>query len=140
MVRSPCFILVLMGFLAACNAGRHSSAGFRLPHGGDAERGRTAFIAHRCNTCHDVSGADLPRPSSPRIVAVALGGETSREKPDGYLVTSIINPSYSRVRQASPHAMPDYARELTVAELVDLVEFLQAHYTVRRMPPGPVYY
>ncbi len=131
----------------SCDTGRRSSAGFRLPDGGDAERGKAAFVALECHTCHEVAGVDLPR-SAAQQARIVLGGPVAREISDGYLVTSIINPPY---RLAHPMKrfttvgdkprMPDYGDKLTVRQLTDLVTFLQSRYEVRLPAPRyPNYY
>lgn len=123
--------------LNGCEYGPHSSAGFRLPLTGDADLGKQAFVAHECHSCHRVEGESLPasRVSKP----VALGGDINRQITDGFLVTSIINPShviagYTKVDSALSETvvrMPEFRDKMTVAELVDLVAFLQSKYTVR---------
>ena len=135
------------GFAAlsmACGSGRHSAAGFRLPEDGDAARGKAAFAALECHTCHEVSGVDLPRPTVQPPVPVVLGGEVNREVTDGYLVSAIINPNYRLAVYPKPQIttggqsrMPSYADRITVRQLTDVVAFLQANYTVR--PPTPAY-
>lgn len=52
-------IVALLGGTVACDSGRHSSAGFRLPVSGDVERGKVAFVQLGCNHCHEVNGMDL---------------------------------------------------------------------------------
>ena len=77
--------------------------------------------------------------------AVALGGALHQQITDGYLVTSIINPShvlsgYAKSNAALPESelrMPDYSNDLTVAEVTDLVAFLQSKYSVQRAPRYP---
>jgi hypothetical protein len=47
-------VLVIAALLSAgvaCDSGRHSSAGFRLPQDGDAERGKLAFVELGCPSC-----------------------------------------------------------------------------------------
>ncbi len=140
-------LAVLLGAVTACNSGRHSPAGFRLPEDGDIERGKAAFVALGCGGCHEVSGVDLPRPTAQPPVMVTLGGEKAREMPDGYLVTSIIYPSYKLapypkdlITVGGKSRMPDYTEKMTVRQLTDVVAFLQSHYTVRRMMAKPAYY
>lgn len=130
----------------ACTTGRRSAAGFRLP-AGNAERGKIAFVQHDCHTCHEVSGTDLPKPNVQPPVPVILGGAIAVEKTDGYMVTSIINPSHQIVRGPKDlvmagfnSRMPSHAEQMTVQELADIVEFLQAHYTVSRPPLNAGYY
>jgi hypothetical protein len=55
---------------------------------------------------------------------------------DGYLVSAIINPSHAIARGlaegdvsvGNTSRMPDYARGMTVRQLVDIVAFLQSKY------------
>jgi sulfur-oxidizing protein SoxX len=140
-------LAVWLGTLAACNSGRHSPAGFRLPENGSIERGKTAFVALGCSGCHEVSGVDLPQPTARPPVMVALGGERTQEMPDGYLVTSIIYPDYrlaaypkELITVNGKSRMPDYTDKMTVRQLADVVAFLQSRYTVRRMVGKPAYY
>ena len=139
-------IVALLAGAVACDSGRHSSAGFRLPFDGDVEKGRATFVAKGCNQCHEVAGVDLPKPTIQPPVPVVLGGTVSREVTDGYLVTSIINPSYvlapyprELITAGGKSRMPDYTERMTVRELVDTVAFLQSRYTVRP-PTRPAYY
>lgn len=141
-------IPALLVLTIACNSGRRSPSGFRLPADGDIERGKAAFLALGCYSCHEVSGADLPRPAVKPPVPVVLGGEVTRELTDGYLVTSLINPSHKLapyrkdlITVAGKSRMPEYAEEMTVRQLTDLVAFLQSRYTVRQLAAKyPRYY
>jgi mono/diheme cytochrome c family protein len=138
----PAFLVALAAFgLASCGSGRYSSSGFRLPADGDAARGKIAFQAFGCHTCHLVPGSDLPRPTVEPPVPVALGGMVSQPIADGYLVTSIINPSYqlahypvAQITTGGQSRMPHYADRMTVRQLTDIVEYLQAQYTIRPAP------
>jgi len=137
MKHSPTILMmgVLVFLMAGCESAQHSAAGFRLPDDGDAARGKATFIALECNSCHSVAGVDLPRPAVLPPVAVVLGGETPKPMSDGYLVTSIINPSHRVIKQASRTAdgksqMPS-RDELTMRQLTDIVAFLQTTYVVR---------
>jgi sulfur-oxidizing protein SoxX len=139
-------IAVLLAVGAGCESGRRSSAGFRLPPDGDAARGMIAFVALGCNSCHEVSGVDLPRTTAPPAVAVALGGDIYHEMTDGYLVTSIIYPSYrmgaypkDQMMSGGQSRMPHYEDKMTVRQMTDIVAFLQSHYTVRRVAPHYMY-
>ena len=139
-------IVILLGGTVACDSGRHSSAGFRLPANGDVERGKVAFVQLGCNQCHEVSGMDLPKPTVQPPVPVVLGGVVPSEVTDGYLVTSIINPSYALalypkelITAGGKSRMPDYGSTMTVAQLVDTVAFLQSRYTVERPMARPAY-
>lgn len=139
-------IVALLSGTVACDSGRHSSAGFRLPDSGSVERGKVAFVQLGCSHCHEVSGTDLPNPTVQPPVPVILGGVVPVEVTDGYLVTSIINPSYAlgpypreMITTGGKSRMPDYSDRITVAQLVDTVSFLQSRYTVERPMPRPVY-
>src|SRR4051812_34879600 len=84
--------------LAGCESGRYSSSGFRLPTGGNVERGKAAFQSFASPPCHEAPGSALPRPTVQPPVPVVLGGTVARPFSDGYLVTSIIHPSYQLAR------------------------------------------
>lgn len=135
---------VVATLLAGC--GRESPFGFRLPEG-DAERGRAAFVDLRCNSCHEVEGVAIEYAEG--LAHVKLGGQTTRVKTYGELVTAVINPSH---RIAPQHrddgVLPDgqsimsaaYLNDImTVRQLVDLVAFLEGTYEVVP-PPTPVYW
>jgi len=137
-------LLILAGLAlasAACNSGRYSAAAFHLPPDGNAERGKAAFVALECNSCHEVLGADLPRPTVQPPVPVALGGAVDARLSDAYLVTSIIYPSYDlapfpkdEITSGGKSRMPRYADRISVRQLTDIVAFLQSRYFVPRMP------
>ena len=137
MLRFSTIIVVAMLLVAAsaCDSGRHSSAGFRLPPYGDIERGKAAFLALECNKCHEVSGMDVPPPTVRPAVPVALGGYARKELTDGYLVTSIMDPSHKlagyrndlTMKGDGKSRMPEY-RDITAQELTDIVAFLQSRY------------
>ncbi|HUK19485.1 MAG TPA: cytochrome c [Bryobacteraceae bacterium] len=132
---------VLALLLGGCEPGPHSSSGFRLPEG-NAQRGKAAFVAYGCHSCHQVSGVDLPKPTVQPPVPVVLGGVVEQPMTDGYLVTSIIYPSYKlasypkeQITVNGQSRMPHYADKMTVQELTDIVAFLQAQYVIRRATP-----
>jgi mono/diheme cytochrome c family protein len=136
----------LLLLTSACTTGRKSSSGFRLP-AGDAERGKVAFVKYECNSCHEVTGTDIAKPTAVPTVPVVLGGPIDIEKSDGYLVTSIINPSHQIVRGPKEmlmvgfnSRMPSHTDRMTVQELADIVEFVQSQYSVRRAPLNSGYY
>jgi len=137
---------VLLLSAAGCDSGRHSSAGFRLPDNGSVDRGKTAFLSLECNRCHEVSGVDLPRPTVQPAVPVILGGLVTSEVPDGYLATSIINPSHKLapypkelITVGGKSRMPEYD-QITARQLADIVAFLQSRYIVRRGSPKYPYF
>lgn len=134
----------LLALLAGCDVGPKSGKGFRLPDG-DPLKGRAAFVALKCTTCHKVAGLDLPAPKE-GIEVVTLGGEVRTVQTYGQLVTSVINPSHSLVKRHPPEAvsengkskMPVFNDTMTVSQLVDLVAFLQAQYKIE--DPDYLYY
>ena len=123
--------------LAACDMGPKSAAGFRLPDG-DATVGEEVFVSLDCVSCHTVKGHELPAPLQPGPVSVALGGEVTKIKTYGELVSSIINPSHKitrnypkdQVTKDGESLMLIYNEEMTVQQLIDLVAFLQSKYEV----------
>jgi mono/diheme cytochrome c family protein len=123
--------------LGGCDVGPKSAAGFRLPDG-DPEAGEATFLALQCNACHIISNYELPPPAEKGPVQVTLGGEVSRVKTYGELVTSIINPSHKLVRwypeeevsDDGRSLMPPFNDRMTVRQLINLVAFLQPHYDV----------
>ena len=130
----------------ACNA-RYSSSAFHLPADGNLERGKIAFVALKCHTCHDVPGAALSTPSVQPPVGVRLGGETDKKLSNAYLVTSMLDPSYQlapypvdRITSEGKSRMPSYANQMTLQQMVDIVTFLQSRYVIRRWEPQYAYY
>lgn len=123
--------------MAACGD-RMSQVGFSLPEG-SAERGREAFVYLQCHSCHTITGVDLPQePHAPEPPFVELGGDVTRVKTYGQLVTAIINPSHKLaegypedvVSEDGESKMPVYNEVMTVQELIDIVAFLQPQYDV----------
>lgn len=121
-----------------------SPAGFRLP-GGDVEQEKAVFLELECYRCHRVDGVkDLPSPTVDPPVPVVLGGGVFEVRTDGYLVTSIINPSHRLTREfrgailtteSGESRMPDRNDRMTVRKLIDLVSFLQSTCQVMPSPP-----
>ena len=140
--RVPLALLTVLALLlCGCEPGPHSASGFRLPEG-NAQRGKAAFVAYGCHTCHEVADANLPKPTVQPPVPVVLGGIVEQPMTDGYLVTSIIYPSYkiagypkNQVMVNGQSRMPHYVDKMTVRELTDIVAFLQAQYVVRHTLP-----
>lgn len=134
-------ILVCTILLQGCIRGPESAHGFRLPEG-SPQMGMQAIRDLKCQACHDVPGVEGAAESEVSN-RVALGGEVSRVKTYGELVTSIINPSHELAPGFEEAQMPEdgqspmekaYLNEvMTVQELVDIVAYLQPLYEVR--PP-----
>jgi L-cysteine S-thiosulfotransferase len=134
--------LVILMLVVGCATDPKSGEGFTLPDG-DVAKGQATFARLQCNACHTVSGVNFDAPAQTENPMVALGGETTRVRTYGDLVTSIINPShrfatgYKKDEADSESPMRIYNDELTVTELTDLVAFLQSHYDVRAYQPTP---
>jgi hypothetical protein len=124
-------VLPVLPVLAGCRSQRKSALGFHLPDG-DPERGKAAFVALQCFTCHEVAGVELPPPTALPRVPVVLGGRVTIEPTDGELVTSIVHPSHALSRRSGDVAsgslsrMGDYNHAMTVQQLIDLVAFLHS--------------
>jgi L-cysteine S-thiosulfotransferase len=135
-------VLVSLMLVVGCATDPKSGEGFTLPDG-DVAKGQATFARLQCNACHIVSGVTFDEPGQTENPLFALGGETTRVRTYGDLVTSIINPShrfatgYKQGEAESTSPMRIYNDELTVTELTDLVAFLQSHYKVRAYQPTP---
>ena len=134
---------VLVGLfltISGCAKDPTSGSGFRLPDG-DAVKGKEVFLYMQCNQCHTIAGMELPAVPLADPPYVELGGDVTRVKTYGELVTSIINPSHELadgyakelVSENGESNMYVYNSHMTVQELIDLVAFLQSHYKV--VPP-----
>ena len=145
MTRRLLFWFAAAFALSACVPTPESPRGFRLPDG-SASDGQATFVSLQCHACHSIADVELPAFRGTAPVAVELGGEVSRVKTYGELVTSIINPSHKliakypedEVAQDGESRMVVYNQTMTVQQLVDLVAFLQPHYEVVR--PDYEYY
>lgn len=136
-------VAVLLG--AGCRTYPDYSNDFRFPVlQGDIQRGQQAFASLECHQCHVVDGVDLPDYEGTRLFAVNLGGDLIFAKTYGDLVTSIINPDHVISDQylgqlpvqarRSMSSSPMYVKEeMTVAQLIDVVAFLNSRY---RLLPG----
>lgn len=132
------FMLPIMFSLIVLTSGcgRKSAVGFRLPDG-NVEKGKAAFIELKCHSCHTVDGVTLPPPTVSKSKAIAIGGEVTRIKTYGELVTAIIHPSHRLSADVKKQweidgklsPMPDYNRVMTVEQMINLVTFLQSRYT-----------
>lgn len=97
----------------------------------------------RCTDCHTVSGVDVGTPNDAQEMSIHLGGEVTRIKTYGELVTSIINPSHRLAKTAGEaevavegeSKMRIYNDEMTVTQLIDLVAFLQSRYRLMEYEP-----
>tara|TARA_B100000678_G_scaffold95898_1_gene80184 strand:+ start:12501 stop:12929 length:429 start_codon:yes stop_codon:yes gene_type:complete len=122
--------------LSACDMSPDSAYGFRLPEG-DAEVGKAVFEEKQCATCHIIGAfPELRDNMTDPEMNVAIGGLQTRIATHGELVSAVINPSHKIARgyKREPYvedgqsAMRTVNEQLTVAELIDLVAFLQDQY------------
>jgi len=125
--------------LAACSGDAKPVKGFVLPKG-DIAQGEQVFVDFNCHGCHTIPGMDFPKPDFEPPFILEIGGEVYRVKNYGELLTAVVNPDHiiSRKyrmlleqadREVIISPMPYYGESMTVAELIDLVEFLHAQYT-----------
>ena len=129
-------VLLPMLCAAGCDRDMMSERGFALPEG-DPAAGREAFIYMQCHQCHTIDGEMLPTIEDQEPY-VELGGQVTRVKTYGELVTAIINPSHKLaegypeelVAEDGESNMYNYNRYMTIQELIDIVMFLQPHYDV----------
>ena len=128
--------MLSLGFLAGCNREPKSGEGFVFPEG-NAENGKKAFVDLKCYKCHRIAGeSGMPAPTVSPGKVMILGGKMPRRRTYGDLVTSIIHPSYelsenfvrpeTGMRTDSP--MKSFNETMTVAQLLDIVTFLQPHF------------
>lgn len=126
-------------FISACVTNPDYSSRFRFPiMEGNIDEGRQAFLDLGCHQCHAVNGVDLPAYPGDTPLMLELGGEILYVKTYADLLTSIINPGHiisdkyiSTLRQGEriPLVSPmPYRDQMTVAQLVDLVTFLNSRY------------
>lgn len=139
-------VAALAAALAGCGLNDpRSERGFRLPDG-DAEAGKRAFVDLGCYMCHSAPGIEA-KFAGTGAANVALGGETTRVRSYGELVTAIINPSHRIAASTDPAQVAPEGRSLmevaalndrmTVRQLTDLVAFLQTTYKVVPPPYDP---
>lgn len=138
-IRYFLLIVVSMVFLSACSEEGGPVRGFVLPEG-DLAEGQKVFEAYNCHACHTISGVEFPDIEFQPPFILDIGGEVYRVKNYGELLTSVVNPDHiiskkyivmlkkaGRDTEVSP--MPNFAEEMTVQELMDLVTFLHAQYS-----------
>jgi L-cysteine S-thiosulfotransferase len=125
--------------LSACSERAPEVEDFYLPQG-DAANGQQVFIDFKCYQCHTIAGVDLPESEFTAPFVVSLGGKVRKVENYGQLLTAVIYPDHAlsskylaqldaagKTPGLSP--MTNFTNEMTVRELVDLVEFLHGHYT-----------
>jgi mono/diheme cytochrome c family protein len=125
--------------VSACGENGKPVRGFVLPKG-DIPQGEQVFVDFNCHGCHTIPGVEFPGVDFTPPFILEIGGEVYRVKNYGELLTAVVNPDHiispkyvamlekaDRTAVISP--MPYYGEEMTVAELIDVVEFLHAQYT-----------
>ena len=131
-----CLAILLLA--AGCAPTKNSPAGFRLPEG-NIEQGKLAFVELNCVQCHTIAGKEGEFAyDSPREIQVVLGGETTRVKTYGQLVTSVIYPDHiilpkyreDYTDRDGNSEMPDFTEEMSAKQLIDLVTYLETTYKV----------
>ena len=141
-IRNRCWkllpALVALLALTACSGEGRPVKGFVMP-AGDVAQGEQVFVDFNCHACHTIPGLEFPELENKLPFDVVIGGEVFRVKDHGELLTAVVNPDQSicmsfRVmmeqsgREVQLTPMPYVGEEMTVAELVDLVAFLNAQY------------
>ena len=139
--KTSLFIVLLL--VGACSSEQIATRDFSLPPG-IAENGRELFTEYRCTSCHTLADTEFNddewRLTENGGIAVELGGETTKVKTYGDLVTSIINPSHrlakgyplDQISENGNSKMEYYNEVMTVEELIDLVTFLKTKYQFKR--------
>jgi hypothetical protein len=131
--------MVTLLALAACTGDAKPVKGFVLPQG-DIAQGEQVFVDFNCHGCHTIPNMEFPETEFEPPFLLEIGGEVYRVKNYGELLTAIVNPDHiismkyraileQADREAIISPMPYYGEHMTVAELIDLVEFLHAQYT-----------
>ena len=131
--------MVTLLALAACTGDAKPVKGFILPQG-DIAQGEQVFIDFNCHGCHTIPGMEFPETEFEPPFILEIGGEVYRVKNYGELLTAVVNPDHiislkyrAMLEQAERDTvispMPYYGEHMTVAQLIDLVEFLHAQYT-----------
>jgi sulfur-oxidizing protein SoxX len=136
----PFLLLALIALLlTGCGNAADSPRGFSLPEG-NAEKGKAVFMHYQCLACHSLQGMDDSNIVAQLPQKVALGGDVRTVKTYAELVTAVINPShkiaqgYNRPGYTDAQGqslMRNYNDAMTVAELIDLVAFLQPQYNLK---------
>jgi sulfur-oxidizing protein SoxX len=139
-------IFVLFIFtIVSCDNGPYSPRGFSLPQG-DVAKGKAVLLKYECLSCHILKGVQQPDIKNTDNISVQIGRKTTKVKTYAELVTAIINPSHSFSRgyalkltqKDGKSLMKNFNDVMTIAELVDLVFFLQPQYEL--MPYSPTRY
>jgi len=138
-IRFKLFVAALvMLVLTACSEEGKPVRGFYLPQG-DAAAGQEVFIGYKCYSCHDIPGVEMPERAFDPPFVVTLGGKIQRVNNYGELLTAVVYPDHrlaqdylaqlmAAQKEAGVSPMPYFGDEMTVTELINLVEFLNGQY------------
>jgi hypothetical protein len=130
--------MVVLFALTACSGDSKPVKGFVLPKG-DVAQGEQVFVDFNCHACHTIPGIEFPEVEHQLPFILDIGGKVYRVKNYGELLTAVVNPDHiismkyrammeKAQREAIMTPMPYRGEDMTVAELIDLVEFLHAQY------------
>ena len=99
-----------------------------------------AFVELGCHQCHTVNGVEIELYEGYSPVTLELGGTMIYSKTYADLVTSIINPDHivsdiylstlPRESRGEINTIMPFNDQMTVAQLVDLVMFLNSRYVL----------
>lgn len=132
---------LILVVLASCATHPDYATQFRFPiEWGSIAEGQATFVTLQCHQCHTVNGVDLPPYDGESPVMLELGGTIKYAKTYADLVTSIINPNHvvsdqylsmlpRDARRGATTIMP-FKDQMTVAQLIDLVMFLNSRYVL----------
>ncbi len=138
-VFSCIFAAIALLALSACTGDPKPVKGFVLPEG-DIAQGEQVFVDFKCHGCHTIPEMEFPETDFQPPFVLEIGGEVYRVNNYGDLLTSVVNPDHiispryvamlkNAEREVGVSPMPYYGEEMTVAELIDVIEFLHAQYT-----------
>lgn len=132
LVLSIVALSVLVGSLAL---GAARGATVTLPPG-DITKGKAAFAAMRCYTCHEVAGSEFPKPWASPAADMKLGGALPARDPSS-IATSIVDPNHAisgdpkKTTAGGASRMGDFTDVLTVRQLADITAYLHSTYEKR---------
>jgi len=138
LIRLQLGSLILL-VITSCATHPDYATQFRFPveWGSNAE-GQATFADLECHQCHTVKGVDLPAYEGESPVMLELGGTVMYSKTYADLVTSIINPNHivsdeyldtlPRDTRGKARTVMPFQDQMTVAQLIDLVTFLNSRY------------
>jgi hypothetical protein len=140
------FVLFILT-IVSCEKGPDSPRGFSLPQG-DVAKGKTVLLKYECLSCHVLEGVQQPDIKNTVNLSIRIGGKTTKVKTYAELVTAIINPSHDfskgyalkLIQKDGKSLMKNFNDVMTVAELIDLVVFLQPHYELVPYSPSRYQY